>query len=145
MGLFTCAFIVNLKDRYSVGGRLLGKRLSFRSSEECIMTIVIPTIVRIGDRVVLGMPGSLDRCGIDLDDWGGWNRYVSVGDVRTYEAWISSVLIECSSDNQDAIPACSEIQKKGIVLSTLCKLLIQMQSAKIRINSLRICVTFFQK
>ena len=113
MDLFTHAFIINLNDRYAAEGRLLGKRLSFRSSEECIMTIVIPTIVRKGDRVVLGMPGSLDRYGIDLDDWGGWNRYVSVGDVRTYEAWISSVLIECSSDNQDAIPACSEIQNKG--------------------------------
>ena len=113
MDLFTHAFIINLNDRYAAEGRLLGKRLSFRSSEECIMTIVIPTIVRKGDRVVLGMPGSLDRYGIDLDDWGGWNRYVSVGDVKTYEAWISSVLIECSSDNQDAIPACSEIQNKG--------------------------------
>lgn len=61
MDLFTHAFIINLNDRYAAEGRLLGKRLSFRSSEECIMTIVIPTIVRKGDRVVLGMPGSLDR------------------------------------------------------------------------------------
>lgn len=36
-------------------------------------------------------------------------------------------------------------KKKEIALSTLCKLLIQTQSAKIRINSLRICVTFLQK
>lgn len=113
MDLFTRAFIVNINDRYAVEGRLLGKRLKFRSSDECIMTIVIPTIVRKGDRVVLGVPSSLNRYGIDLNDWGGWNRCVSVDDVKTYKAWISSVLIECSSDNQDAIPAYSEIQKKG--------------------------------
>ena len=113
MDLFTHAFIINLNDRFAVKGRLLGKRLSFRLSDECIMTIVIPTLVRKGDRVVMSMPDSLERYGIDLDDWGGWNRCVSVDDVKTYDAWISSILIECTSDKKEAIPACSEIQKKG--------------------------------
>lgn len=80
MDLFTHAFIVNLNDRFAVEGRLLGKRIRIHSSDECVLIIVIPTIVRKGDRVVLGMPGSLDRYGIDIDDWGGWNRCVSVGD-----------------------------------------------------------------
>ena len=113
MDLFTRAFIVNLNDRYAVERRLLGKHLKFHSSDECIMTIVIPALVRKGDRVVMSMPGLLDRYGIDLDDWGGWNRCVSVDDVKTYDAWISSILIECTSDKKEAIPDCSEIQKKG--------------------------------
>lgn len=111
MDLFTHAFIINLKDRFAIEGRLLGKRLKFRSSDECIMTIVIPTLVRKGDRVVMGMPGSLDRYGIGIDDWGGWNRCVSVDDVKAYDAWISSILIECTSDKKEAIPDNSEIQK----------------------------------
>ena len=82
MDLFTHAFIINLNDRFAVKGRLLGKRLSFRLSDECIMTIVIPTLVRKSDRVVMSMPDSLERYGIDLDDWGGWNRCVSWHNCR---------------------------------------------------------------
>jgi hypothetical protein len=61
MALFTRAFFVNLSDMFAIDGRLLGKRISICPSNEYVLTIVIPTIVHKGDRLVLGIPDALNK------------------------------------------------------------------------------------
>lgn len=39
-GLFKRAFFVNLSDMFAIEGRLLGKRISFRPTNEYVLTII---------------------------------------------------------------------------------------------------------
>lgn len=113
MYLFTRAFIVNLSDRFVIEGRLLGKHICFRMSDDCILTMVFPSIIRKRDRFILDIPGCLDKFGIGHSEWGGLYRYVSIEDVNTLEAWISAILVLCSSNDDKAIPTSSEIKAQG--------------------------------
>lgn len=112
-GLFKRAFYVNLSDMFAIEGRMLGKRISFRPSDECVLTIVIPTIVRKGDLLTMSVPDALDKYGIDCDNWGMWNRYTPNNDVKTFVACVSSIIVEIAGNNMDAMPTSSEIHSKG--------------------------------
>lgn len=112
-GLYKRAFFVNLSDMFAIDGRLLGKRFSFRPSDEYVLTIMIPTIVHNGDRLVLGIPDALNKYGVDQDDWGRWNRYKAIDDVKTFDACISAIIVECTGNDLDIIPSFSEIHSKG--------------------------------
>ena len=112
-GLFKRAFFVNLSDMFAIEGRLLGKRISFRPTNEYVLTIIIPTIVRKGDMLTMSVPDALGKYGIDCDNWGTWNRYTSINDVKTYDACVSSIIVESSGNKMDAMPTNSEIHSKG--------------------------------
>lgn len=112
-GLFKRAFFVNLSDMFAIEGRLLGKHISIRPSDEYVLTIVIPTIVRKGDLLVMSVPDAMDKYGIDCDNWGTWNRYASINDVKTFDACVSSLIVESSGNNMDAMLTGSEIHSKG--------------------------------
>ena len=112
-GLFKRAFFVNLSDMFAIEGRLLGKRISFRPTNEYVLTIIIPTIVHKGDMLTMSVPDALGKYGIDCDNWGTWNRYTSINDVKTYDACVSSIIVESSGNKMDAMPTNSEIHSKG--------------------------------
>ena len=91
---YRSACILHLSDSFAVDGSLLGKHISFRYSDSQILSIVIPSVLRINDSFKLVIPGILDSYGMDLSDWGEVRRYHSSRNPRTVVAWISSILVE---------------------------------------------------
>ena len=115
--LFTHAFFVNLNDMFAVEGRLLGKRIRIHSSDEYVLTIIIPALVRKGDILDLRIPGALSKYRTDLEEWGRLNRHPIIDkvfdEIDRVDAWISSVIVECFGEKLDAVPSASDIESMG--------------------------------
>jgi HEPN domain-containing protein len=116
-GLFTHAFFVNLSDMFAVEGRLLGKRIRIHSSDEYVLTIVIPSLVRKGDILDLCIPGALYKYRTNREEWGRLNRHPIIDkvfdEIDKVDAWISSVIVDCFGEKKDVAPSSSEIESMG--------------------------------
>lgn len=99
---FKRAYFVDLAERYAIDGYLLGKRLSFCYGSSHL-SLVIPSIIKQGRYPVLGIANSLDKYGIVEDDWGKINSYDSINKPNTIDAWLSRVLVECYSNESNAL------------------------------------------
>lgn len=115
--IFTQAFFVNLSDMFAIEGRLLGKRIRIRPSDEYVLTIVIPSIVRKSDILDLRIPGALYKYGTDESEWGRLNGHPIIDkvfdEIDRVDAWISSVIVECFAEKKDIVPSVSEIESMG--------------------------------
>ena len=107
------AFIVDLAERYAIEGRLLGKHLQMRPSENYVLEVVFPALVNKCQFVELGMPGLFDKYGIDEDNWGKVNSYTAIDNFAKADVWISSVLVVCHSNEICKLPSSSLIQNQS--------------------------------
>ena len=116
-GLFTHAFFVNLNDMFAIEGRLLGKRIRIHSSDEYVLTIVIPSLVRKGDILDLRIPGALYKYRTNQKEWGRLNRHPVIDkvfdEIDRVDAWISTVIVECFGEKLDVVPSASDIESMG--------------------------------
>lgn len=117
MALFTHAFFVNLSDMFAVEGRLLGKRIRIHSSDEYVLTIVIPSLVRKGDILDLCIPGALYKYRTNQEEWGRLNRHPIIDkvfdEIDRVDAWISTVIVECFGEKLDVVSSASDIESMG--------------------------------
>lgn len=107
------AYIVDLAERYAMEGRLLGKHIQMRPSENYVLEVVFPTLVKKNQFVELGMPGLFDKYGIDVDKWGKVNSYTTIDNHEKADVWISSVLVVCHSNEICKLPPSSLIQNQS--------------------------------
>ena len=116
-GLFTHAFFVNLSDMFAIEGRLLGKRIRIHSSDEYVLMIVIPSLVRKGDILDLCIPGALYKYRTNREEWGRLNRHPVIDkvfdEIDRVDAWISTVIVECFGEKLDVVPSASDIESMG--------------------------------
>lgn len=117
MDLFTHAFFVNLSDMFAIEGRLLGKRIRIHLSDEYVLTIVIPALVRKGDILDLCIPGAFYKYRTNQEEWGRLNRHPIIDkvfdEIDRVDAWISAVIVECRGEKKDAAPSVSDIESMG--------------------------------
>ena len=89
---------VNMVDRYAIEGCLLGRSIPVHYSEHYYLSIVFPSILHNGAFPYLGIEGLLEKYGVDQDEWGKINGYHNLQSPDTIDAWISTVIVGCYSD-----------------------------------------------
>ena len=107
------AHFVNMEDRYAINGCLLGKRIPVHYSEHCYLLIIFPSILQNESYPYLGVEKSIDRYGMEQENWGKIYNYVDISKLGTVTAWISSVIVECYSDENNLGLSSDIIQKQS--------------------------------
>lgn len=106
---------VNLAERYAIDWCLLGKHISFRYEGSDII-IVFPSVIQRYGFPELGIPGLMERLRVDEDDWGTVKSYVRLDKPESIDAWVSSVFVDCYTNNPKKVNAAwVEKQAKQIV------------------------------
>lgn len=106
---------VDLAERYAIDWRLIGKHISFRNEASCFI-IVFPSVIQRNGFPELGIPGLMERFHVDVDDWGAVKSYVTLDKPETIDAWVSSVFVDCYTNNPKRVNAAwVEKQAKQIV------------------------------
>ena len=112
--------IVEFENRYAVEGRMLGKHFSMQISKNLALEVIIPTVFRKDRFNEIGIPGMLKKYGIDIDNWGKIDNYVTINEVETVNASISAVLVLCySRDSNDSLCSGSILSEARKVLHAL--------------------------
>ena len=112
---YRSAHFVNLADRYAIDWHLLGRQFSFRY-EDSLITIVLPSVIQRLGFPELGVPGLMERYKVDEDDWGIIKSYVRLDMPETIDAWVSTIFVECFTNNPKRLNAgWVEKQAKQIV------------------------------
>ena len=106
---------VDLAERYAIDWRLIGKHISFRNEASCFI-IVFPSVIQRNGFPELGIPGLMERFHVDEDEWGTVKSYVRLDRPETIDAWVSSVFVDCYTNNPKKVNAAwVEKQAKQIV------------------------------
>lgn len=101
---------IELKDRYAIDARLLGRHIRIRMSDDCYMYLIIPSLVVRNGFPEIEIPGALEKYKADLDEWGCVKSYESIDNLDKMSVWISAVLIECFCDEKYFLPNLNIIQ-----------------------------------
>lgn len=102
---------------FAIEGRLLGKRIRIHLSDEYVLTIVIPSLVRKGDILDLCIPCALYKYRTNREEWGRLNRHPIIDkvfdEIDRVDAWISTVIVECFGEKLDVVSSASDIESMG--------------------------------
>lgn len=101
---------IELKDRYAIDARLLGRHIRIRMSDDCYMYLIIPSLVVRNGFPEIEIPGALEKYKADLDEWGCVKSYESIDNLDRMNVWIYAVLIECFCEDKNSLPNSSIIQ-----------------------------------
>ena len=112
---YRSAHFVNFADRYAIEWRLLGRRFSFRH-EDSFVSLVIPSVIQRFGFPELRIPNLMEIYKIDEDNYGKVNSYVSLDSPVNIDVWISTIFVECYTNNPLKVnSAWVENQAKRIV------------------------------
>lgn len=98
------AYFVNLAERYAIDWHLLGRHISIRY-EEAFITIIFPSVIQRNGFPELGVPGILKKFHMDEDDWGKVKSYERLDKPETIDAWVSTIFVECYTNNHQKVNA----------------------------------------
>lgn len=94
--------IIEFENRYAVEGCLLGKHFTMQISDNCVLELEIPPIIKKDGLDKIGIPNIFSKYGVDIEKWGKIDNYVTINDVTTINASISAVFVKCYTKNDEA-------------------------------------------
>ena len=107
------AHFIELKDRYAIDARLLGRRIRIRLSDDSFLNIIMPSIVIKNRCPEIGISGIMKKYNADLSDWGMVKSYDSLDNLDKMNVWISAVLVECINKRSGNLPNSGIIQAEA--------------------------------
>ena len=106
------AHFIELRNRYAIDARLLGRSMRINMPEFVCLRIILPSLVLKKDRFELEIPRALEKYDSDLDNWGSVKSFTSSGDLDIMNVWISAFIVECYSDDSNSLPNSGLMQDK---------------------------------
>lgn len=106
------AHFIELRNRYAIDARLLGRSIKISVPEFGYMRVILPSLVLKKDLFELKIPRALEKYDSDLDNWGSVKSFTSSGDLDIMNVWISAFIVECYSDDSNSLPNSDLMQDK---------------------------------